>query len=93
MSTSEFPVQDRTQFAPRMKNAGYVEIPEWGNDEDVLRAIQMGVGFSCGTCEYMVPAQASSTGYWCKKFSFPDRPYGCCDGYEWKGQKTSAVTE
>jgi hypothetical protein len=72
-----------------MKAAGYMELPEWADDEDVLRAIQAGVGFFCGTCEYMVKTKGSPTGYWCTKFGFPDRPWGCSNGYEWKRSDTS----
>jgi hypothetical protein len=71
--TYSFPKSDMTEEeAERAKAAGYVYITEFKAGTD---------RFCCGNCEYMVKAN-TTTGYWCRKFKFPDRPEACSDGFE-----------
>ncbi len=58
-----------------MKHAGYVELPEFAGHEDDKH-------YDCYSCEYFKAKEDSPTGYWCTKFNFPDKPHGCCDGWE-----------
>jgi hypothetical protein len=71
--TYSFPKSDMTEEeAKRAKAAGYVYIPEFKAGTD---------RFCCGNCEYIMKAN-TTTGYWCRKFKFPDRPEACSDGFE-----------
>lgn len=72
--TYMFDNKGREQFASKMVKAGYVELKNFAN-ADLMK------GHWCATCPAMITAKQSPTGYACQKFKFPDRPFGCCDGW------------
>jgi len=75
--TSFFNPRGRELWAQEMAKYGYVELPGY---------IVSAKNYCCGNCISMVEDQRSPTGYWCKKYNFPDRPEGCSDGFEPKSQ-------
>lgn len=77
--TYSFDNTGREQFAQTMSKIGYVESPEF-QQSDTSK------GYFCGSCEYMKQSGASPTGFACLKFKFPDRPHGCCNGWESKNE-------
>jgi hypothetical protein len=77
-STSKFPLDGRGKYQQIMVDAGYVE------DSDYAEAAMKRQGYFCNTCEYFKPKFNSPTDYWCGKYLFPDRNYGCCNGWERK---------
>lgn len=75
-NTYSFDRIGRESYVEKMKDAGYVEI-------EAFSTADLTKGYFCNTCEYLEKRNASPTGYWCRKFGFPDRPFGCCDGWAW----------
>jgi hypothetical protein len=57
------------------KKTGYLELTWF---------IATNANYCCGSCEYMIEAAKSPTGFYCSKYKYFDRPNGCCDGYELK---------
>ena len=88
-ATYSFPPEGRELWAEKMKMVGYVEMAGYvgakTTDGNYVR-----YAYCCANCPYMqvqVKGQPnvttpSPTGYWCKEFDFPDRPWGCCDGWK-----------
>jgi len=73
----DFPGEGRTaEEVKRAKSAGYVEIEDYSESD-------LNKGYFCQTCEYFSKAK-TSTGFWCNKVKFPDRPYGCCNKWDRK---------
>ena len=76
--TSKFPLDGRGRYVQIMRQAGYVE------DEDYAEGAREKEGYFCNTCQYFTAKFNSPTEYWCRKYLFPDRSFGCCDGWEKK---------
>jgi len=76
-STSSFEPAGRRKFVTIMQRIGYVELPEYKETDP-------STCYMCGSCEYFLSNQNTSTGYQCDKFKFPDRPFGCCNSYDKK---------
>ena len=92
--TYSFPMDGRERWAEEMQEYGYVEMPGYIGTTGIPEAMRPEViahAYCCANCPYMVKASSrdgaglnktqSLTGYWCKKFNFPDRPNGYCDGW------------
>lgn len=69
--TFQFDPAGREQYSGLMIDAGYVEFPGYPTEK----------AYCCGNCPSMADDKASPTGYTCRKFQFPDKPFGCCDGW------------
>jgi hypothetical protein len=76
MESSSFPVDGRGKYEQIMRDAGYVE------DKSYVKAAENKQGYFCNTCEYFKSKFNSPTDYWCNKYLFPDRKFGCCNGWE-----------
>jgi hypothetical protein len=75
--SSDFDPTGREQYVPTLSNAGYVERQEFANAD-------LSQGYWCATCPYFRKVELKSpTGSWCEKLAVPDRPWGCCDFWEW----------
>jgi hypothetical protein len=81
-STSFFDSSGREPYAEVMSEYGYVEMSGYVGDPGGSFDTAIPNAYCCANCPYMVDDQRSPTGYWCKKYNFPDRPNGCCDGWE-----------
>jgi hypothetical protein len=68
--TTMFDPAGREPFTAALKEAGYVEIPDYTAGPRQ---------YCCANCPYMKPDEQSPTGYWCSEVKAPDRPEGCCD--------------
>jgi hypothetical protein len=73
--TYSFAVDGRQPFLQKMISAGYVEMK-------AFQGKASRVGYWCESCPWMKEDPQGLTGYWCAKFQFPDREYGCCGGWE-----------
>ena len=67
----------RDKWASEMREYGYVEFPSY---------LTTSKNYCCANCPYMIDnlpgGVPTNQGFkWCKKFDFPDRPEGCCDGW------------
>lgn len=74
-STYSFEQEGREKYTEKMKKSGYVEWENFENSDTKS-------GYFCDSCEYFEENPDSPTGMWCKKFKFPDKRFGCCDGWE-----------
>jgi hypothetical protein len=73
--SSSFNPKGRERFAPKMKAAGYVELPEFEGHESNWN-------YCCLSCVYFTTDDSTITGYRCKEWGFPDEKFGCCDSYK-----------
>jgi hypothetical protein len=84
--TSDFDPTDRQKYATLMTAIGLVGTAQaektlemlktnFGNDPDKIG------GYWCYNCEYFSDKANSPTGYFCKQFLFPDKPFECCNGW------------
>jgi len=73
--TYSFPSRGRERWFPTMSRVGYVEF-------EAFKGKESQTGYWCRSCPYMKDDYQSPTGYICKKYSFPDEPWGCCGGWE-----------
>lgn len=80
--TWDFDPKGREPFQLVMRIVGYTERD---SDKEVLQLLidneKVG-GFWCHNCEYLKKDTTSSTGWRCGKYGIPDKPWGCCAGYE-----------
>ena len=76
--TFDFNPTGRRKWETILRMIHYSEDPEY-------KEIAMsGKGYFCANCHYFATDNNSVTGYHCTKYLVPDRPEGCCSGFEKK---------
>lgn len=91
--TFRFEADGRTAHEIKeMKEYGYVEVADF--QPSVVAGntlVETPLGYFCGSCgafesrPHTMPQAPCLTDGFCRKFSFRDRAYGCCDGWFMKG--------